>query len=61
MEYGILGLMILIADIYSIYKVWTSGTSTAAKLVWTLVIALLPVIGPWVWLLTGPRDAAANV
>jgi hypothetical protein len=61
MEYGILGLMILIADIYAIYKVWTSGTSTAAKLVWTLVIALLPVIGLWVWLLTGPRGAAANV
>jgi hypothetical protein len=61
MEYGILGLMIPIADIYSIYKVWTSGTSTAAKLVWTLVIALLPVIGLWIWLLAGPRGAAANV
>ncbi|KKN42727.1 hypothetical protein LCGC14_0710480, partial [marine sediment metagenome] len=27
MEYGILGLIILIADIYAIYQVFTSGAS----------------------------------
>lgn len=55
MEYGIVGLLILIADIYAIYQVLTSGASTAAKIVWTLAILLLPVIGLIAWLVAGPR------
>lgn len=42
MGYSILGLIILIADIYAIYQVLTSGASTAAKLIWTLVICSVP-------------------
>ncbi len=60
MEYGLLGLIILIADLYAIYQVLTSSASTAAKIVWTLVILLLPVVGLIVWLLAGPRGASVN-
>lgn len=55
MGYGIVGLLVLIADIYAIYQVLTSGASTAAKAVWTLVILLLPVLGFLAWLVAGPR------
>lgn len=58
MEYGILGLIILIADIYAIYQVLTSGASTASKLIWTLVIVLLPVVGLIAWLIFGPRGSS---
>ena len=61
MGYSSLGLIILIADIYAIYQVLTSGAYTAAKLIWTLVILLLPVIGLIAWLVAGPRGTAARI
>lgn len=61
MEYGLLGLIILIADIYAIYQVLTSGASTLAKIVWTIAILLLPVLGFIAWLLFGPRGNRATV
>ncbi|RMA41275.1 PLD nuclease N-terminal domain-containing protein [Rhodophyticola porphyridii] len=62
MEYGIFGLLVLIANIYAIYNIITSGASTAAKVVWTLVILILPVLGFIAWLIAGPKsDASARV
>lgn len=57
MEYGILGLLVLIADIYAILQVWKSGAGTAEKLIWTIVILVLPVIGLLIWFFAGPRGA----
>ena len=59
MEYGLIGLLVLIADLYAIYNVITSGASTLAKVIWTLVILLLPVIGFIAWLIAGPRGRSA--
>ncbi|MFC3614637.1 PLDc N-terminal domain-containing protein [Lutimaribacter marinistellae] len=61
MEYGILGILVLIADIYAIYQVFTSGASTLAKIVWTLVILILPVLGFIAWLVAGPRGGSVRV
>ena len=55
MEYGIFGLIVLIANIYALIKTWTSAASTGAKLVWTLVILILPVLGFIAWLIAGPK------
>jgi hypothetical protein len=55
MEFGILGLIVLALDIYAIYHILTSGASTLAKVIWTIVILLLPVIGFIAWLIAGPR------
>jgi len=55
MEYGLLGLIILIADIYALVKTWQSAVSTGAKLLWTLLILVLPVLGFIIWLIAGPR------
>lgn len=60
MEYGIFGLLVLIADLYAIYNVLTSAASTGAKVIWTLVILLLPVLGFLAWLLFGPRGGSAT-
>lgn len=61
MEYGLFGLIVLIANIYAIYQTLTSGASTGAKVIWTLVILILPVLGFLVWLLAGPRNTTATV
>lgn len=54
---GLIGLVILVADIWALVQIWTSkGKGTeAAKLLWTLLILLLPLIGLalW-WFLGGP-------
>ncbi|WP_121629247.1 PLDc N-terminal domain-containing protein [Tropicibacter alexandrii] len=61
MEYGLFGLLILIADLYAIYQTLTSPASTVAKIVWTLVILILPILGFIAWLVAGPRGGRAHV
>ena len=61
MEYGIFGIIILILDIYAIYQTLTSASSTGAKIVWTLAILILPVLGFIAWLIAGPRGSSARV
>ncbi|WP_029059254.1 PLD nuclease N-terminal domain-containing protein [Stappia stellulata] len=61
MEYGILGLIILVLDIYAIVKTLGSGASTGAKILWTLGILIFPVIGFVVWLFAGPRGSAQTI
>ena len=61
MEYGILGIIVLIADIYAIYHVLTSGSSVLAKAVWTALIIVLPVVGFIIWLIAGPRGNSATI
>ena len=53
---GILGLIILIADVYAIVKTVQSGASTGAKVLWIVLILVLPVLGLIIWLIAGPRD-----
>lgn len=60
MEFGILGLIILIADIYAIVKTLGSGASTGAKILWVIGILIFPVVGFIVWLLAGPKGSASN-
>ena len=52
---GIIGLLILIADIWAIVKIVQSSASTGAKVLWIVLILILPVIGLIIWLLAGPR------
>lgn len=61
MKYGLFGIVVLIADIYAIYQTLTSSASTGAKVVWTLVIFFLPILGFIAWLVAGPRGAGARV
>lgn len=54
---GLLGLVILVLDIWAIVRTVQSGASTGSKVLWIVLILLLPVIGLLLWLLLGPRDA----
>ena len=58
-EYGLFGLVILALDIWGIINVLGSGATTGTKLLWILLIVILPVIGLIAWFLAGPRGARA--
>ena len=57
---GLIGLLILIAVIYAVVKILGSGASTGAKLLWVLLVLILPVIGFILWLLMGPGGKSAD-
>jgi hypothetical protein len=52
---GLIGLIILIADIWAIVNVFQSGASTGGKVLWIVLILILPLLGLLIWLLAGPR------
>ncbi len=52
---GILGLLWLILVIYAIVKTVDSGATTGAKVLWIVLILVLPVVGVILWLLLGPK------
>ena len=52
---GLLGLIVLILDIYAIIKVVQSRASAGIKAIWIVVILLLPILGLIIWALFGPK------
>ncbi len=57
MEYGIIGLVVLILDIIAILNIVQSGLSGTQKLVWVLLVLVLPLIGMALWFLVGSKKA----
>lgn len=58
---GLFGLILLILDIWAIVKTVQSGAGTGAKVLWIVVILVLPLLGLILWLLLGPRGGRAVV
>lgn len=54
---GIFGLIILILDIWAIISVVRSSSETGKKILWILLIVILPVVGLIIWGIMGPRGA----
>lgn len=53
---GIIGLLVLIADIWAIVSTFQSNASTGKKVLWIVLVLVLPVIGFILWLLAGPKS-----
>jgi len=56
---GVVGILVLIADVYAIVNVLGSGESTGRKVLWTVLVLVLPILGFLIWLFAGPRSRAA--
>jgi Phospholipase_D-nuclease N-terminal len=56
---GFGGLIVLIADVWAIINIFQSNSDTAKKVLWTVVVILLPVAGFILWLLLGPKSNRA--
>jgi Phospholipase_D-nuclease N-terminal len=54
---GIGGFILLALDIWALISVIGSNETTGKKVIWVLVILLLPLLGFLAWLLFGPRAA----
>lgn len=54
---GIGGLIVLALDIWAIVSIVSSNNSTGSKVLWSLLVILLPIIGFIIWLVAGPRAA----
>ncbi|WP_260961684.1 PLDc N-terminal domain-containing protein [Pseudomonas citri] len=52
---GLIGLIILALDIWAIINVLKSGAEVGMKILWVLLILLLPVLGLIIWAIAGPR------
>lgn len=51
---ALIGLLILIADIYAIIKIAQSSAETLAKALWIVGVLIFPIVGLIVWFLAGP-------
>jgi len=56
---GLWGLLILAGDIWAIINIFQSSVSNEKKLLWIVVVALLPLLGLILWYFLGPRDGRA--
>ena len=57
--HSLLGLLILVGDIWAIINIFQSSASDGHKVLWILLVLLLPVVGLILWLLLGPRGKGA--
>jgi len=53
MRFGLGGLLLLILDIYVIYLIVNSRGDPGMKLVWVIVVLLLPLLGAILYLVLG--------
>lgn len=53
---GLFGLILLVLDVWAIVRTVQSHAGTGEKVVWIVLILLLPLLGLILWLLLGPRD-----
>ena len=51
----LISLVVLVADIWAIIQVFQSREATGTKVLWTVLILLLPIIGLIIWYFAGPR------
>ncbi|HES76757.1 MAG TPA: hypothetical protein ENO09_07120 [bacterium] len=51
---SVLYLLILIADVYAVVMILQSSARSNEKLLWVLLVLILPLIGVIVWYLAGP-------
>ena len=52
---GLFGLLVLAADIWAIVNIFQSNESNGTKVLWTLGVLVLPVLGVIAWFFLGPR------
>jgi succinate dehydrogenase/fumarate reductase cytochrome b subunit len=56
---GLVGVLILVGDIWAIINILQSSVSNEKKLIWTIAVVLLPLLGLILWFFLGPRGGKA--
>jgi hypothetical protein len=53
---GIFGLLVLAADVWAILNIFQSSADTGKKVLWIVLVLVLPVLGLLIWYFAGPRE-----
>jgi len=56
---GLIGVLVLAGDIWAIINIFQSSVSNEKKLIWTIAVVLLPVLGLILWFFLGPRSRSS--
>jgi hypothetical protein len=56
---GLGGFILLVLNVWAVVSIFGSPASTGAKVIWTVVILLLPILGFIIWLIAGPKTRHA--
>ncbi|MDU8911970.1 PLD nuclease N-terminal domain-containing protein [Aestuariicoccus sp. MJ-SS9] len=54
---GLGGLIVLGLDLWALVSIIGSRAGTGAKVLWILLVIVMPVLGFIIWLIAGPRAA----
>ena len=54
--YGISGLLLLILDVWALVSIINSSATTSRKVLWVVLVLVLPLLGFVAWFIFGPRD-----
>ncbi|WP_296532479.1 PLDc N-terminal domain-containing protein [Rhodoferax sp.] len=57
---GLIGVLVLAGDIWAILNIFQSSASNEKKLIWIIVVVLLPVLGLLLWYFLGPRSGKSG-
>ena len=55
---GLLGLVVLVLDIIAILDIFKSSFTTGKKVLWVVLILILPVVGLILYYLLGKKKSA---
>ena len=58
---GFGGLIVLVLDVWALLSITGSSEPTGRKVIWALLVILLPIVGFVVWLLAGPRGQTGRI
>lgn len=58
---GLFGIILLALDIWALISIFSSGASTGSKVLWALLVIILPLLGFIIWLVAGPKSKRAAV
>jgi len=54
---GILGVLVLLADVWAILNIFQSASTTGSKALWIVLVLVLPLLGVIIWYFAGPRES----
>jgi hypothetical protein len=52
---GLWGLIVLVADVWALVNILQSSADTGTKVLWTVLVIFLPVLGFILWYFIGPK------
>jgi hypothetical protein len=58
---ALLALIVLVADVVAIVQVWRTRIEVGRKIIWSLVIVLLPVVGLIMWFIAAGHFAKVRL